>query len=161
MMPRGMQGRRRNGLESEGKGSKNSKRKQASGTDSIGLYCRCSRMAFLVPRTRPTPHDLDDVDPQCHLIRTPTPDEAFSPASWPSYTRLDRDAVSSLNRMVRRRVNGLGASSLGSRWLAPVKLVDPSRYGYLVPVRLLVSQFVPSEWTGIPSTGSISKGGQR
>lgn len=93
-MPRGRQGRRRNGLESEGNGGKSSKRKQASGTDSIGSYCRCSRIAFLVPRTRPTPHDLDDVDPQCHLVRTPTPDEAFSPASWPSYTRLDRDAVS-------------------------------------------------------------------
>lgn len=48
--------------------------------------------------------------------------------------------------MVRRRDDGLGASSLGSRWLAPVKLVDPSRYGYLVPERLLVPQSIPSEY---------------
>lgn len=79
----------------EGKEKKNYQRKQASGTNSIGLYYRCGRIAFLVPRTRPTPHGLDDVDPQCHLIRTPTPNEAFSPAWWPSYTRLNRDAVSS------------------------------------------------------------------
>lgn len=113
------------------------KGKQASGSDSMGLHCRMAYLVAsrgaLVHQTQATPHDLDDLDPQCHLIRTPTHDEAFPPASWPSYTRLDRDAVSSLNWMVRAGVAGSGLAG-GNRWPAPRKLVDPSRYGYLVPV---------------------------
>lgn len=98
-----------------GKRGQKTRAKQASGSDSIGLQCRSQQdrvpglsRGALAPRTRPTPHDLDDFDPQCHLIRTPTSGEAFSPASWPIYTRLDRGAVSSWNRMVRWALLALG-----------------------------------------------------
>lgn len=57
--------------------------KQASGSDSMGLQCRSQqdRVPGLVQgclRTANTDYPsrltLDDFDPQCHLIRTPTPD---------------------------------------------------------------------------------------
>lgn len=147
------------------------KSKQASGSDSIRLQCRYSRIAYLVsfrgalaPWTRPTPHDLGDFDPQCHLIRTPTADEAFSPASWPSYTRLDHNGFLVIESDGSAGVAGFGLAGWeadGLRRESLSILPATATSSLSISSSSWAHQSIPSVWTGIPSTGSITKGGQR
>lgn len=93
--------------------------------------------------TWPTPHDLDDFDPQCHLIRTPTPEKLSPPHRGP----VIPDSITTLSRHGIGWFGGpcwLWASRLGNGWLAPRKLVDPSRYGYLVLVHPLIPEPISS-----------------